>query len=68
MDRESHAKGMVSWDVDGQFMTEEDEKDFERFLEALAFFGKLDARQAMGHMKQHIPSVRTKHPFFAIRL
>ncbi len=53
MDRESHAKGMVSWDVDGQFVTEEDEKDFERFLEGLAFFGKLDARQAMEHMKQH---------------
>ena len=44
---------MVSWDVDGQFMTEEDEKDFERFLEGLAFFGKLDAQQAMEHMKQH---------------
>lgn len=34
-------------------MTEEDEKDFERFLEGLAFFGKLDARQAMEHIKLH---------------
>lgn len=34
-------------------MTEEDENDFERFLEGLAFFGRLDMQQAMDHMKEH---------------
>jgi hypothetical protein len=40
-------------EVRDQLMTEEDEKDYERFLEGLAFFGRLDARQAMEHIKQH---------------
>src|SRR5205807_5888117 len=38
---------------DDQPMTEDDERDYERFLEGLAFFGKLDLQQAMEHFKQH---------------
>lgn len=34
-------------------MTEEDEKDYERFIEGIEFFLKLDAKQHMEHIRQH---------------
>ena len=39
--------------VDDQFMTEEDEKDYEQFLEGIEFFLKLDVREHMEHIKRH---------------
>jgi hypothetical protein len=34
-------------------MTEEDEKDYEKFLQGIEFFLKLDVQQHMEHFKQH---------------
>jgi hypothetical protein len=34
-------------------MTDEDEKDYGRFLEGIEFFLNLDVQQTMEHIKQH---------------
>jgi hypothetical protein len=39
-------------EANDRLMTEEDDKDYERFHEGLAFFRKLDVRQAMEHIKR----------------
>ena len=45
-----------------QPMTEEDEKDYGRFLEGIEFFAKLDVPQTMEHIKQH-----KEDAFYSIR-
>ena len=45
-------------------MTEEDERDYAKFLEGIEFFLKLDVQQHMEHIKQHYcESQPTMDPF-----
>ncbi|MFZ0319843.1 MAG: hypothetical protein WAL56_12020 [Candidatus Sulfotelmatobacter sp.] len=48
-----HSACVLHLRIEDLFMTAGDEKDYQRFLEGIEFFLKLDVKQHMEHIKQH---------------